>query len=129
MLPNGKSTTINSFTVKPVHDGPVYSGHPVNYGHRTTSLKSCRSYIYCKVDLYIAVTLHITDAVTLKTSRIHNFIIFYLHITVTKVNDVLHGIKLWAPKSQKTIADISVLKSMLMRVVEASTVRFSYEKT
>ena len=26
-------------TVKPVYNGPVYSGHPVYYGHLTTSTK------------------------------------------------------------------------------------------
>ena len=28
-------------TVKPIYNNPVYSGHPVYHGHRTTSRKSC----------------------------------------------------------------------------------------
>ena len=40
--------------------GPVYSGHSVYYGHRTTSLNFQLPYIFCKVDLFIGVTLYIT---------------------------------------------------------------------
>ena len=70
-------------TVKPVYNGPVYIGHPVYYGHRTTSQNFqlpcifCKGHpvyyghrttsqnfqlpcIFCKVDLYIAITLYIT---------------------------------------------------------------------
>ena len=52
-IPFGAAHTYMAYTVKPVYNGPVYSGHPVYYGHRT-SRKSC--HIYCKVGLYIAVT-------------------------------------------------------------------------
>ena len=36
------------------------AGHPVYYGHRRTSQNFQLPYIFCKVDLYIAVTLYIT---------------------------------------------------------------------
>ena len=36
------------------------SGHPVYYGHRTASQNFQFLYIFCKVDLYIAVTWYIT---------------------------------------------------------------------
>ena len=42
--------TIYLNTVKPVYNGPVYSGHPVNQ----------LPYIFCKFDLYISVSLYIT---------------------------------------------------------------------
>ena len=42
-------------TVKPVYNGPVYSGHPIHHRHRTTSRKLCLMFNY-NVDLYIAVT-------------------------------------------------------------------------
>ena len=61
-------------TVKPVYDGPAYSGNPVYYGHRTTSQNFQLPYIFCKVDLYIAVILHVT--VTLHFPRmavVHRF--------------------------------------------------------
>ena len=38
---------------------PVYNG-PVYYGHWTTSQNFQLHYIFCKGDLYIAVTLYIT---------------------------------------------------------------------
>ena len=47
-------------TVKPLYNAPVYSGRPEYYGHRTTSRNFQLPYIFCKVDLYIAVTLYIT---------------------------------------------------------------------
>ena len=37
----------------------MYSRHPVYYSHQTTSQKFQLPYIFCKVDLYIAVTLYI----------------------------------------------------------------------
>ena len=49
-----------SFTVKPVYNGPVRSGHTVYYCNRTTSQNFHWPYISCKVELYIAVTLYIT---------------------------------------------------------------------
>ena len=39
-------------TVKHVCNGPVFSGHPVYYGHRTTSQNFQLPYIFCKVDVY-----------------------------------------------------------------------------
>ena len=47
-------------TVKPVHNFPVYSSHPVYYGHRTMSQNFQLPYIFRKVDMYIAVTLYTT---------------------------------------------------------------------
>ena len=49
-----------STTVKPVYNGPVYSGHPGYCGHWTTSQNFQLPYILCKVDLYTADTLYIT---------------------------------------------------------------------
>ena len=49
-----------SFTVKPVYNGPVYSGHTVYYCHQTTSQNFQLPYISFKVELYISVTLYIT---------------------------------------------------------------------
>ena len=46
-------------TVKPVCNGPVYSSHPLYYGHRTTSQNFQLPCIFCKVDLYIAVALYV----------------------------------------------------------------------
>ena len=43
-----------------IYNGPVYSGHPVYYSCRSTSQNFQQlAYIFCKVDLYIAVILHI----------------------------------------------------------------------
>ena len=49
-------------------------------------------------------------------------------MTVTKVNDVLHGIRFRAPKPQKTITDIFRLEIHAFRV-KASMVRLSYKET
>ena len=45
-------------TVKPLYNAPVYRGHPVYDGHWTTSRNFQLPYIFCKVYLYIAVTLY-----------------------------------------------------------------------
>ena len=50
----------NGDTVKPAYNGPVYSGHPVCYGDRTTSPNFQLPYIFLQSYLYIAVTLYIT---------------------------------------------------------------------
>ena len=41
-----------------VASGPVCSSHPVYYGHWTISQNFQLNFIFCKVDLYIAVTLY-----------------------------------------------------------------------
>ena len=48
---------VRAITVQPVYNGFVYIGHPAYYGHLTTSQNFQLPYIFCKVDLYIAVTL------------------------------------------------------------------------
>ena len=50
----------NGDTVKPAYKSPVYSGHPVCYGDRTTSQNFQLPYIFLQSYLYIAVTLYIT---------------------------------------------------------------------
>ena len=50
---HGSQTPGNTF--KPVYNDPVYSGHPVYYGHRTTSQNFQWPYVFYKVDLYIKV--------------------------------------------------------------------------
>ena len=57
VLPNTISDKIDHTTFKPVYNGLVYSGHPVSYSHQKTSQNFQLLYIFCKVDLYIAVTL------------------------------------------------------------------------
>ena len=47
---HGSQTPGNTF--KPVYNDPVYSGHPVYYGHWTTSQNFQWAYIFYKVDLY-----------------------------------------------------------------------------
>ena len=44
--------------VKPVFNGLVYSSYHVYYGHQTTQNFQL-PYTFCRVDLYIAVTLYI----------------------------------------------------------------------
>ena len=59
---SGMSWLLSHAAVKPVYNGPLYSGHPVYYNHRTTSQNVQLPYIFCKVDLYtcLEVTLYIT---------------------------------------------------------------------
>ena len=47
-------------TVTPLYNAPVYTGHPEYYGHRTTPRNFQLPYIFCKVELYIEVTLFVT---------------------------------------------------------------------
>ena len=48
------------YIVKRVHNSPIYSGHPVYYSHRPTSQNFQLPYIFCKLDLYIVITLYTT---------------------------------------------------------------------
>ena len=49
------------------------SGHPVYYGRQTTSQNFQFLYIFCKVDLYIAVTLYITVTFPRVAAVVHRF--------------------------------------------------------
>ena len=51
---------IVTYRVKRVHNSPIYSGHPVYYGHRPTSQNFQLPSIFCKLDLYKVITLYTT---------------------------------------------------------------------
>ena len=70
---------VRAITVQPVYNGLVYNGHSAYYGHRTTSQNFQSPYIFCKVDLYIAVTLHIK--VTGQIPKIFSSLIFSAKLT------------------------------------------------
>ena len=39
-----KGSEKKQVTVEPIYNCPVYNGHPVYHGHRTTSRKSCLTF-------------------------------------------------------------------------------------
>ena len=53
--------------VKRLYNSPIDSGHPVFYGHRPSSQNLQLPYIFCKLDLYIVITLYTT--VTLRFAK------------------------------------------------------------
>ena len=57
-IPFGAAQTYMAYTVKPLYNGPVYSGHPVMGGilRSPNHFPKIVSYVYSKVGLYIAVT-------------------------------------------------------------------------
>ena len=91
----------------------MYSGHPVYYGHRATFQNFQLPYIFCKADLYIAVTLYIT--VPGQISQV-----FQLPYILCKVHNGHLGI------SQRLYTGLTVVEYIVFFNMRVKAISFSF---
>ena len=91
----------------------MYSGHPVYYGHRATFQNFQLPYIFCKANLYIAVTLYIT--VPGQISQV-----FQLPYILCKVHNGHLGI------SQRLYTGLTVVEYIVFFNMRVKAISFSF---